>query len=242
MTKPFFLTDLSSCNDNFDWEAVEFHKSLHPDTRRIEIPSERFNRFSPLSLVNAANLSLMDPNIEQLQEFNTVPDFSIPMGVTDAFSAQHFNGGVRERLNVIESMCELARSADILPTVYLHGAFCCPFEGPTAPQTVAGLAAKLLRAGCAHFCLTDNCGSATPEETLGLINVVSSQIPKSRLGFLFSQGNPKLNEIVASARNSGIHRFCYAQLPQTPVPLTEKRQFVPPPEVFNSDKADVQEI
>ena len=140
-------------------------------------------------------------------------DISVQFAVTDSFSGTYFNHSPQDQLDYIVNVCENARSVAIPVRVYIHCAFICPFDGDVSPQKVTGYIAKLFRAGCNEFFLVDSTGTASAEHSLGLIHVMSNQIPKSRSGFLFAKQNPTVSENIETAISSGFNKFCCAVLP-----------------------------
>ncbi len=162
--------------------------------------------------VHTPVLSAFIPSVEQLDAIHPplFQKISLYISTSESYSSHYFSCSVNQRLKEIETICELARSHTFGVRIYIGCAYSCPHEGSIQPQTVAGLAAKLLRSGCSEFFLIDEQAKANPVKTVQLIHVLSAQIAKNRIGFYFTGDARLAAENIVAAKNTGITRFCGA--------------------------------
>lgn len=77
----------------------------------------------------------------------------------------------------------------------------CPYDGPTDPDDVARVVARLLELGCYEVSLGDTIGRATPEQIDAMLKVVTDVCPANKLAGHFhdTSGRALLNIDVALA-------------------------------------------
>ncbi len=172
-------------------------------------------------------ISVVNPALSNNNLIRKCSGISMQFSTSESFSAQPFGKSVRDRLIDIEDICELSRAVDIPVRIYIHAAICCPYEGTTSPQTVAGFIARMLRFGCDEFIQMDDCANATDEDIQSLNHVLSAQTAKSRLGFMISDTNPNLKDVIRVSKEFGIVKFCCSESKYNLYPLSENKMAVP---------------
>jgi hydroxymethylglutaryl-CoA lyase len=113
-----------------------------------------------------------------------VPEVRLVVSASDGHSQAN------ARRSTAEALAGLERSVDVLaaapePPVVTAGiatAFCCPYDGPTPPQRLASIAARLAAAGIRHISLADTIGTATPLQVRAGITTVREAAPDCRIG------------------------------------------------------------
>lgn len=108
---------------------------------------------------------------------------SVFTAASETFSRKNTNATIAETLERFAPVITRAKSAGLRVRGYVSCAFACPFEGPIAPASVAGVARGLLDLGVDELDLGDTIGVATPESTRVLLEVVGEAL-HGRLDFV----------------------------------------------------------
>jgi hydroxymethylglutaryl-CoA lyase len=93
-----------------------------------------------------------------------------------------------------------AAKADGIPVRgYVSVVTDCPYDGPTAPSSVAQVVAKLRDLGCAEVSLGETLGKAQPEQVTAMLRAVLQEMPADRLaGHFHDTAGRALRNIDAS--------------------------------------------
>lgn len=102
---------------------------------------------------------------------------SVFTAASETFSQRNTNAMIAETLERFRPVVAAAREHGLALRGYISCAVECPFEGPTAPGSVARVAGELRRLGVEEIDLGDTIGSATPERTAALISAVAETTP-----------------------------------------------------------------
>lgn len=89
---------------------------------------------------------------------------------------------VQESVAAGKAIIDLVHAAGGICEVIIATAFDCPFDGPTPPADVAGIAAELVGAGADRLTLADTIGTATPDRVLELVQTVRPLCPEVAVG------------------------------------------------------------
>ncbi|MFN3370336.1 MAG: hydroxymethylglutaryl-CoA lyase [Sphingomonadaceae bacterium] len=103
------------------------------------------------------------------------------MVASDSFGRRNQGQTVSEALDENRAMLRLAREGGLVPQATISVAFGCPFEGPTDPDRVVGLAVELAEAGAIEIALADTIGVAVPSQVSDLFGRVGEAVPGVRL-------------------------------------------------------------
>ena len=118
---------------------------------------------------------------------------------SEGFSQRNINCSIAESLERFAAVAVAARKAGVPVRGYVSCVCDCPYDGPTPPETVADLAARLLELGVYQVSLGDTIGSGTPLRVAEMLQVVTARVPPSRLaGHFHDTGGRALNNIRAA--------------------------------------------
>ncbi|MCW8329298.1 hydroxymethylglutaryl-CoA lyase [Photobacterium sp. SDRW27] len=104
---------------------------------------------------------------------------------SEGFSQHNINCSIAESLNRFEPLMVLAQKHHIPVRGYLSCVVDCPYDGPTAPQSVAMVAKKLIELGCYEVSLGDTIGTGTPQRIASMVDEVRKQIPLHQIAVHF---------------------------------------------------------
>lgn len=114
-----------------------------------------------------------------------VEEIAIFGAASESFSRRNINCSIAESLERFAPVAEAAKQHELRLRGYISCVVDCPYEGPIAPDAVAGVAAKLLALGCYEVSLGDTIGTGTPARIQAMIEAVSQAVPIERLGVHF---------------------------------------------------------
>ena len=83
----------------------------------------------------------------------------------------------------------------------------CPYDGPTAPETVAKVAAALFDIGCYEISLGDTIGRGTPETVAAMLDAVTARLPAEHLAGHFHDTGGRALDNVAVCLERGVRTF-----------------------------------
>lgn len=126
------------------------------------------------------------PNVRGLEKAITagVDGIGVLTAASDTFNLRNINA------TVDESMTRIRRILDAVPEnirvrAYVSTITHCPYEGPTDPKRVAGLAGTLLEWGCDEVFLGETLGTGTTADVQRVLDAVLAAIPVDVLGVHF---------------------------------------------------------
>jgi len=114
-----------------------------------------------------------------------VTEIAVFAASTDTFSRKNINQSIDASLAVYKQVCERARGAGIRVRGYLSTAFGCPYEGAVAPETVAGIAARLIELGVFEVAVSDTIGIAHPGQVPRVLEAVLTRVPVAQIALHF---------------------------------------------------------
>jgi hydroxymethylglutaryl-CoA lyase len=128
-----------------------------------------------------------------------VDEIAIFAAASETFSRRNINQTIAESLGSYAAVCAGAKNAGLPVRAYVSTAFGCPFEGPVAPEAVAGVAAALIEMGAYEVAVSDTIGIAHPGQVPVVVNAVANRVPKTRLALHFhdTRGTALANVVVA---------------------------------------------
>ncbi len=188
--------------------------------RRIEVTSfvrpERVPQLADAGDVMAGitrrsgvSYSVLTPNLKGMEQaMKYSPDeVAVFTSASEGFCQRNINCSVRESLVRFQPVLEAARAAGIPVRGYVSCVIDCPFDGPVAPDQVAGVAQALDGLGCTEISLGDTTGSGTPGRISDMLASVLEVIPADRLaGHYHDTGGHALENIRVSL-DAGLRVF-----------------------------------
>lgn len=110
-----------------------------------------------------------------------VNEVAIFASASEGFSRANVNCSIAESLERFAPIMDAAKNDGIPVRGYISCVTDCPFDGPTDPGAVAGLAAKLRAAGVYEISLGDTIGQGTPESISAMLAAVLNEVPANML-------------------------------------------------------------
>ena len=100
---------------------------------------------------------------------------------SEGFSRKNINCSIAESLERFRPLVDKALEDGIPVRGYISCVTDCPYDGPTPPESVADVAAKLLAMGCYEISLGDTIGAGTPDTIGRMLDAVLAQVPAQKL-------------------------------------------------------------
>lgn len=100
---------------------------------------------------------------------------------SEGFSRKNINCSIAESLERFRPLVDKALEDSIPVRGYISCVTDCPYDGPTPPESVAEVAAKLLAMGCYEISLGDTIGAGTPDTIGRMLDAVLAQVPAQKL-------------------------------------------------------------
>ncbi|MFN4166830.1 MAG: hydroxymethylglutaryl-CoA lyase [Pannonibacter phragmitetus] len=100
---------------------------------------------------------------------------------SEGFSRKNINCSIAESLERFRPLVDKALEDGIPVRGYISCVTDCPYDGPTPPESVADVAAKLLAMGCYEISLGDTIGAGTPDTIARMLDAVLAQVPAQKL-------------------------------------------------------------
>lgn len=123
---------------------------------------------------------------------------------SERFSQHNTHCSVKESMQKILEVAEIAKAHHITLRAYLSCVLGCPYEGKIAPEKVANLAHELCQLGCTEISLGDTIGVGTPLQVQTLIDTVQQKVPLSQLAVHFHDTYGQALANIFSALQMGI--------------------------------------
>jgi hydroxymethylglutaryl-CoA lyase len=114
-----------------------------------------------------------------------VNEVAIFAAASETFSRRNINQSIDESLATYRTVVDGAKNAGLRVRAYLSTCFHCPFEGPIAPATVAGIASRLSDMGAFEVAVSDTIGAATPGDVLRVLGAVGERLPLEQVALHF---------------------------------------------------------
>jgi hydroxymethylglutaryl-CoA lyase len=126
---------------------------------------------------------------------------------TEGMNRANLNMSLEQAAQVAEDVMRRAKADGIHGRTYLATAFVCPFDGPTDPKVVHGLAERMFKAGAAEVIIADTIGAANPQAVSEMFRVLVANHGATHLSGHFhdTQGMALANCWAAAER--GIRKF-----------------------------------
>jgi hydroxymethylglutaryl-CoA lyase len=126
-------------------------------------------------------------------------EIAIFASASEGFSQANINCSVAESLERFAPIAKAAKRDGMPMRGYISCVTDCPFDGPTPPDKVAELAARLLAAGCYEISLGDTIGQGRPETITAMLKAVLNAVPAMQLaGHYHDTAGRALENIEAS--------------------------------------------
>jgi hydroxymethylglutaryl-CoA lyase len=108
-------------------------------------------------------------------------EVSVFASASEGFSRANLNASIDASFARFAAVAEAARADGVPLRGYVSCVIACPYDGSTAPEQVARVAAMLLDLGAYEVSLGDTIGAGTPETVAALLHVVAPEAGAERL-------------------------------------------------------------
>ncbi len=162
--------------------------------RRIEVASFVSPKWVPqmadsaevlagIARAGGVSYAALTPNMKGLERAIAAraDEVAIFGAASEGFSKANINATIDESLARFAPVAEAAKAAGLPVRGYISCVTDCPYDGPTPPQKVAEVAAKLDAMGCYEISLGDTIGQGTPDSIAAMLDAVLSVVPAERL-------------------------------------------------------------
>lgn len=126
---------------------------------------------------------------------------------SEGFSQKNINCSIAESFERFAPVLERARDFAMPVRGYISCVTDCPYDGPTAPASVARVAKKLRELGCYDISLGDTIGAGTPETVGAMLDAVLAEVPANRLAGHFHDTGGRALANVEEALKRGLRTF-----------------------------------
>ena len=108
-------------------------------------------------------------------------EVAIFASASEGFSKANLNCTIAESLERFAPIIEAAQADGMPVRGYVSVVTDCPYDGPTAPESVARVVAALRDMGCYEVSLGDIIGQGRPETIDAMLRAVLNELPADRL-------------------------------------------------------------
>ena len=126
---------------------------------------------------------------------------------TDGMARANVNMGRAEAEQVMEQILLRAATDDVRVLATIAVSWECPFDGPVAAETVAGIARRFVSLGADQVVLADSIGAANPQQVRALTTTLVNELGAERLACHFHDTRAMGLANVFAALESGIRSF-----------------------------------
>lgn len=109
-------------------------------------------------------------------------DLEYVVSASDTHSRANVGRGTEESVALTGELTDAVHAAGGRLEVVIAIAWDCPFEGPTPPERVLGIAEAVAGAGADALCLADTIGTTTPRRLVELVAAIRERAPGLDVG------------------------------------------------------------
>ena len=134
-------------------------------------------------------------------------EIAVFASASEGFSKANLNCTIAESIARFEPIIAAAKADGIPVRGYISCVTDCPFDGPTPPEAVARLAARLDALGCYEISLGDTIGKAVPQTLTAMLQAVLAVVPATRLAGHFHDTGGRACDNIEAALGLGLRVF-----------------------------------
>jgi hydroxymethylglutaryl-CoA lyase len=137
-----------------------------------------------LADLSSTELCVIAPNVRGARDAVTagVAEVRLFLSAAEGHSRSNTGRSVEEGARAVIAAAEVLRDSGTPMSVAVATAFVCPFDGPVAADTVAGLVARLSSEGIDRVTLADTIGRAHPGQIRDALHAVHDRCPSVSVG------------------------------------------------------------
>lgn len=126
---------------------------------------------------------------------------------SEGFSRANLNCSIDESFARFAPICAAAAEAGLPVRGYVSCVTECPYDGPTPPEAVARVAARLRALGCYEVSLGETLGRATPQAVARMLEAVLAELPAAELAGHFHDTAGRALANIDAALDAGLRVF-----------------------------------
>ncbi len=134
-------------------------------------------------------------------------EIAIFASASEGFSQANINCSIAESVERFKAVIEAAKGAKMPVRGYISCVTDCPYDGSTAPEKVASLAAQLRDLGCYEISLGDTIGQATPESISAMLKAVLTEVSASKLAGHYHDTSGRALDNIRASLELGLRVF-----------------------------------
>jgi hydroxymethylglutaryl-CoA lyase len=169
-------------------------------------------------------VSVLIPNEKGLENALALRDrfqeINCFLSATESHNRANVNRSVEESLSGLERVVSRAREEGLRAEGVISVSFGCPYEGDVAPETVFGIAERLVAAGCEEIAFGDTTGMANPRQVGEFFRAARERLGDVELTAHFHNTRGQALANVLAALDAGCRSFesSFGELGGCPVP------------------------
>ena len=134
-------------------------------------------------------------------------EIAIFASASEGFSQKNINCSIDESFARFLPVAEAAAARKTPMRGYVSCVTDCPYDGPTAPEQVARVAARLLAMGCYEISLGETTGHGSPATVSAMLHAVLAKVPAEKLAGHFHDTKGCALDNIKASLNKGIRVF-----------------------------------
>ncbi|MGQ8632440.1 hydroxymethylglutaryl-CoA lyase [Agrobacterium sp. DKPNP3] len=134
-------------------------------------------------------------------------EIAVFVSASEGFSQHNIGCSRAESLARLKDVAAAAQRLDITMRGYVSCIAGCPYDGTVAPDEVAAMAESLIELGCYEVSLGDTIGIGTAAQVRGIIERVSTRIPREKIAMHFHDTYGQGIANVLTSLEQGINVF-----------------------------------
>jgi hydroxymethylglutaryl-CoA lyase len=142
------------------------------------------------------------------------------LSATESHNRANVNRSVEESLSGLERVIGRGIAEDLRAEAVISVSFGCPYEGHVAPETVFGIAERLVAAGAREIGFGDTTGMANPRQVRAFFEQAAAALPGVELTAHFhnTRGQGLANVLAAMEAGCASFESSFGELGGCPVP------------------------
>lgn len=155
------------------------------------------------------HLTCLVPNMRGYERAKAVGarGIAVVLSATETLNRKNINMSLQEATEVSEQVVRQARSDGVFARAYIAAAFGCPFEGPTPPDVVFTLSARMMQAGADELAIADTIGAGHPRQARDLLTPLVHDYGSERVAAHFHDTRGLGSALAWASVEAGIRRF-----------------------------------
>jgi len=134
-------------------------------------------------------------------------EIAVFIAASEGFSKANLNCTIAESLERVRPVVEAAMTESVKVRGYVSCVTDCPYDGPTAPEAVADVVARLSEIAEMPVSLGDTIGKGTPDRVQAMLRAVKRHVPAERLAGHFHDTAGRALANIEAALDEGLRVF-----------------------------------